>query len=208
MGKPNDRQLPAWIGEYVPKELAESTLFRFNIELQTVRLFVCRDCGAKYKINVKKCTEVDDEETGTICGSTKFKREHKKIKVELLPDLDLDYDCLEETMQDIPAQYAFYAAIYSEARLKVAIEERRLKAIRGSLIEGVQRRALNENVRLTGEQVKNVVEAEDDIIAADQRLQLAQMQCGKLYHMIEALKMKSELARSLAGFKRQEQEKS
>lgn len=206
MGKQS--KLPAWIGEFVPKELVDSTLFRFNIELQTVRLFKCRDCGAKYNTNVKKCTAVDDNENDTICGSTSFSREFKKIRVELLPDLDLEYDNLEETMQDIPAQYAFYSMIYSEARMKVAIEERKLKAIRGSLIEGVQRRASKENVRLTGEQVKSVVESEDGIISADKHLQLAQMQCGKLYHMIEALKMKAELARSLAGFKRQEQERS
>jgi hypothetical protein len=37
--------------------------------------------------------------------------------------------------------------------------------------------------------------------------QRSQMQAGKLYHMLEALKMKAELARSLAGFKRNEQER-
>lgn len=203
-----DRKLPSWISEFIPKELVDSTLFRFNIELQTVRAFVCGDCGAKYFTRVNKCTAIDDNESGTICGCVKFNREHRKVKVELLPDLDLDYDSLQDVMQDIPAQYAFYAMIYSEAKMKVAIEERRLKAIRGSLIEGVQKRAAEEKVRLTAEQVKAVVESERDIELADQRLQLAQMQCGKLYHMTEALKMKAELARSLAGFKRQEQERS
>lgn len=203
-----EKQLPAWIGEYVPRELAESTLFRFNIELQTVRAFVCKDCGTKYTSRVEKCTAIDDPENETLCGSTKFAREFKRIKVDLLPDLDLDYEILEETMQDLPAQYAFYSMVYSEARMKVAIEERRLKAIRGTLIKEIQKRAAEEKIRLTGEQVKNVVEAESDIETADKRLQLAQMQCGKLYHMIEALKMKSELARSLAGFKRNEHDRS
>lgn len=203
-----ERRLPNWIGEYLPKELAESTLFRFNIELQTVRAFVCEDCGAKYNRQVKVCTVIDDEEEQAQCGSTRFRKEHKKVTVDMLPDLDLDYDILEETMQDIPAQYAFYAMVYSEARMKVALEERRLKAVRGTITRRIQTEATGEKVRLTGEQVKTVVESEKGIIDADQRLQLAQMQCGKLYHMLEALKMKSELARSLAGFKRQEQDKS
>jgi hypothetical protein len=195
----NHKKLPDWIGEFVPKELVQSTLFRFNIELQTVRAFTCKSCGHRHS------TKVDDCEK---CGSSSITREHKKVKIDLLPDLDLDYDKLEILMQEIPAQYAFYSMVYSEARLKVAIEERRLKATKGALIEGVQRRAFNEKIKLTAEQVKAVVEAEPDLQEADHKLNLAQMQCGKLYHMIEALKMKAELARSLAGFKRQEQEKS
>lgn len=193
------RQLPEWIGEFIPKDLVQSTLFRFNIELQTVRAFTCKSCNHRHPAKVTVCEE---------CGHTEIIREHKKVKVDLLPDLDLDYDNLENLMQDIPAQYAFYAMVYSEARLKVAIEERRTKAIKGSIIEGVQRRAAVEKIKLTAEQVKSVVEAEPDLQEADQKLHLAQMQCGKLYHMMEALKMKSELARSLAGFKRQEQENS
>lgn len=203
-----DRRLPNWIGEYLPKELAESTLFRFNIELQTVRAFVCEDCGAKYTKQTKVCIAIDNDEEQTQCGSTRFRKEHKKVTVDMLPDLDLDYDILEETMQDIPAQYAFYSMVYSEARMKVALEERRLKAVRGTITRRIQTEASGEKVRLTGEQVKTVVESEKGIVDADHRLQLAQMQCGKLYHMLEALKMKSELARSLAGFKRQEQDKS
>ena len=80
MGRP-DRQLPSWIGEHVPKELAESTLFRFNIELQTVRLFICKDCGAKYNTKVNKCTAIDDEENNTVCGSTKFKGNIERSKL-------------------------------------------------------------------------------------------------------------------------------
>jgi len=202
-----ERQLPKWIDENIPKELVESVLFKFKIELQTVRSFVCVDCGAKYSKQIKACTNVD-ELTGLLCACEKFKREFKKATVDLLPDLDLDYDILEQSMQDIPAQYAFYSMVYSEARMKVAIEERRLKAIRGTITRRIQTEASTENVKLTADQVKNVIEASDDMINADTKLQLAQMQCGKLYHMLEALKMKAELARSLAGFKRQEQDKS
>lgn len=204
----DEKVLPKWIDEHIPKELVESTLFRFAIELQTIRAFVCEDCGAEYSKKVNKCTAIDNQDEDTECGSTRFKKAYKQIIVDMLPDLDLDYDILEETMQDIPAQYAFYSMIYSEARMKVAIEERRLKAVRGTITRRIQTEASDERVKLTADQVKNVIEASDDIIKADTRLQLAQMQCGKLYHMIEALRIKSELARSLAGFKRQEHDKS
>lgn len=195
---PSKDRLPAWISEYLPKELAESALFRFDIKLQAIVGYKCVKCGKVYDRRVPECPECEVE----------VKREHQNITVDLLPDLDLDYNDLEEQMQDIPAQYAFWSSVYSEARLKVAIEERRLKATRGRLIETTQRRAAQENIRLTNDQVKIVVESEQGMMEADMRLQNAQMQCGKLYHMLEALKMKSELARSLAGFKRQEQDRS
>jgi ribosomal protein L40E len=196
-------KLPDWIDENLPRELVESTLFRFIIELQTVRSFACRKCGAKHAKKVEQCDAVGED--GNQCGSTNFIKEHKKITVDMLPDLDLDYELLEQTMQDIPAQYAFYSMVYSEARMKVALEERKLKAVRGTITRRIQTEASHENVRLTAEQVKSVIEASDDIINADTKLQLAQMQCGKLYHMIEALRIKAELARSLAGFKKQDQ---
>jgi len=206
--KRHESKLPSWIPEYIPKELVDSTLFVFNVELQTVRSFICTDCGAKYSRKPNKCNAVDDEVNNTLCGSISFKKEYEKVKIKLLPDLNLDYDILEGLMQDLPAQYAFYAMIYSEARMRVSLEERKMKAIRGTIIESIQRRAASENVRLTVEQVKNVMEADSKVVLADQRIQFAQMQCGKLYHILEALKMKSELARSLAGFKRQEYDKS
>lgn len=201
-----ESRTPHWISEHIPKELVDSTLFQFNIELQTVVAFVCDGCKTRYTKRVPYCTYVGDD--NIMCSSKHFTREHKKARINMVPDLDLDYDILELQMQDLPSQYAFYASIYSEARLKVALEERKLKAIRGALIYEIQKRAAAENVRLTDNQIKNTVEAEKGIEDADKRLQLAQMQCGKLYHIMEALKMKAELARSLAGFKRQEQERS
>jgi hypothetical protein len=126
----------------------------------------------------------------------------------MLPDLDLDYDILENQMQDIPAQYAFYAAIYSELRLMVAKAERNFKVRKGEATQFVTDRAKEAGTRLSVESIKMIVEADEELAKADMRLGKVQMLCGKMYHMLESIKMKSELARSLAGFKRQEQEQS
>jgi len=167
--------LPEWISENIPAELAGSTLFRFNVTLQ-----------------------VRDEATNKA----------KVVTVDMLPNLDIDMEILEDQMRHIPAQYAYWAAIYSEARLAVGIAERNLKIRRGKATWEVQGKATAENVKLTSEQTKLVVEADDDLVKADLRLQDAQMRTGKLYHMLEALKMKAELARSLIGFKRTERANS
>lgn len=199
---PNHGKLPEWITEHVPVDLIESSLFRFDVQLQAIEGYICRDCGAIYSQPVKKC--VADAGGNHLCNSSSFRAAHKKVTVDLLPDIDLDYDILLDQMQSLPAQYAFWSAVYSEARLKVAVEERRMKAARGRATEEVQRRAAQEKIRFTADQVKAVIEADKTTEEAEMRYQLAQMQCGKLFHMLKALEMKADQARSLAGFKKQE----
>lgn len=161
--------------ENLPKELIESTLFRFDIMLQV--------------------NETDEN------GVTK----KKTITVDILPDLKLDYEELEEQMMRLPAQYAFWAAIYSEVRNSVELMERAVKVRRGVAIGQLLRSGREDNIKLTTDQVKQVLESDEQLVKLDEKLQKLQMQNGKLYHMMEALKMKAELSRSLAGFKRQEQ---
>lgn len=197
----DNRNIPEWISQFVPKELVESTLFRFNIELSTISYLKCEECGHKHTTMVDKCGNIDD---GVACNSRLFKRVYKKVKLDLVPDVDLNYDVLEEQMEQLPSQYTFYAMLYSEAKLKVNVEERRLKAIKGTIIQEIQQSATQSKVKIPIELAKSIVESDSRISDADKRLQIAQMQCGKLYHMLEALKIKSELARSLAGFKKQE----
>ncbi len=135
-------------------------------------------------------------------------KKNRVIEVDILPDLDLDYDLLEEQIQELPAQYAFWSAAYSECRNMVAVAERAVKYRRAQAIRAVQEDARDNKVKFTAEQVKHLIEADEALVKADQKLQEFQMKAGKLFHMLEALKMKAELSRSLAGFKRQEQDKS
>lgn len=176
-----DDNLPSWIEQNiatVAPDLLGTTLFKFKVRLQVIT------------------NKIDN------------KPQYKEIEVNLLPDLDLDYEILEQQMQDIPAQYAFWAAVYSEVRMSVAIAERKLKMRYGQAMERVQKEFNDRGLKPTVEVVKRIVEKDDEIAKADLEFQKLQMQSGKLYHMLEALKIKAEQARSLAGFKRNELEKS
>lgn len=126
------------------------------------------------------------------------------ITVDLLPDLDVDYDIIENQMEDLPAQYAFWASVYSELRNNVAMLERASKIRKGQVIEEVQKSARDEGIKFTADQVKSVVEVDDTLNKIEARVEKAQMQTGKIYHLMESLKMKAELVRSLYGFKKQE----
>lgn len=177
--KDNGKNLPRWIDENLPTDLATSTLFRFNVKLQAM---------------------VRDDETG------KLKR--REITVDLLPDLDIDTEIVEQQMGDLPAQYAFWAAVYSEVRLGVAVAERKLKARKGEVTKLVRQEAAKEGVKINQDELKVIVEADARLNEAEMNFQHAQMQAGKLYHMLEALKMKVELSRSLLGLKKKERDTS
>lgn len=173
------KNLPTWIQENLPVDLATSTLFRFKVKLQAVDF---------------------DPETQ--------KQKRKEIEVDIIPDLDLDYEILEEQMSAIPAQYSFWAAVYSEVRLGVAVAERKLKARKAEVTKIIQKEAAAEGLKLNADTIKIIIEADPRLNEAEMNYQHAQMQAGKLYHMLEALKMKSELARSLLGLKKQERDNS
>jgi ubiquinone biosynthesis protein COQ9 len=131
-------------------------------------------------------------------------KKHKKIEVDILSDLDVDMDILEEQMQNLPSQYAFWSAVYSELRVAVAVAERNLKVRKGKATDEVTNTVKMSGTKITADQVKQIVEANPALIEADFKLANAHMTAGKVYHMLEALKMKHEVCRSLIGIKKAE----
>jgi len=161
----NKSEVPKWVSEHLPSELADSTLFRFKVTLPN----------------------------------------GLSTEVSMLPDIDVDYDILEQQLQDIPAQYTYWAALYSEMKSMVAVAERKVKARKGECIEEVLESFKKEGLKPPSvEQVKSIAEKDKELQKLDVKLALIQKHVGKMWHMVEALKLKAEVLRSLAGFKRQE----
>ena len=125
------------------------------------------------------------------------------IDVDLLQDIDIDYDRLEQQLEQTPSQFVWYAAILAELKSQVQILERKCKAKRGSLTEVAVTVARETGVKPTADQVKAMIESDDTLNTLEARLVLAQKHASKIHHMVEALRMKSDNLRSLAGFKRQ-----
>ena len=132
----------------------------------------------------------------------------KSVEVNLLADLDLNWDSIEHDMLDFPSQYAFWSSVYSEARMAVSIADRKLKMRYGSVTERIHKEYADRAVKPTAEVIKRIIECDEQIARADIEYQKLQMQAGKLYHMLEALKAKIDIARSIASLKRHELERS
>lgn len=129
----------------------------------------------------------------------------KLITVNVANDVEVDYERLEQQLDECPGQYVFWACIYSEAKEMVTLLERRIKIRRGVLVDDLQKSAKDSGLlRLTEKQVLAVVEKDDLLNQLEIKLATLQKNTGKLWHMMKAIEMKSEHLRSRSGFKKQE----
>lgn len=128
------------------------------------------------------------------------------VRVDITNDIEIDYERLEQQMDEVPGQYVWWSSIYSEAKAMVTLLERRIKVRRGILVEAAIDEGRKSGVRLTDKQAEKVVEQDGILNKWEVSLIVLQKNVGKLYHMVQAIQMKSELLRSRSGFKRQERE--
>jgi len=126
------------------------------------------------------------------------------LECDCRSDLNIDYEALEVELQETPSTYAFWAAVMSEARAEVAKLELYIKARTGALTKYLINQYESKGRKLTKDQREDYIKADEDLISLQQRKIKADKISGKLYHIVEAIKMKSEHLRSLSGFKRQE----
>lgn len=153
---------PKWFDEYVPDEVANSSLFKFTINLAN----------------------------------------DKSIEVDMRADLEIDYGIIQQQLEDAPSEFAYWAAIYSELKMQVGKIERQIKSKRGKLVDTAIKDAAQAQVRLTDKQVQSIIEADDELNKLEAKLLLMNKHAGKMYFMVEAIRMKSDNIRSLAGFAR------
>lgn len=205
MGKP---EVPKWITEHVPEELQNSHLFRFHVTFPN----------------------------GT------------RASIDLLEDLDINFDMLEHHLETIPAQYMFWASVYSELRSLVTTWEIKISRRRAWMVKNLLGHYKEAGIKLTDKQLQQLIDSDgadkaeitseiraqnkskrepsDETVVEDQikeeynrqlkktlpyleaQLAIQQKNTGKVYHMVEAIRMRSENCRSLAGFKRQEKEQA
>lgn len=193
--------LPRWfVDNKIPTELAESSLFKFMFSAQGTQPF----------------------------------------EVDMIQDVDIDFENLESTLEKLPAQYIYWASIYSELKNQCTVLDMRIARRRAYLAKMTAERYRAAGVRMTDKQMQAIVEADEvdvtgidsqvrremygatdqeikariEKIVAEERkktlvhleahLAIANRNAGKAYHMVQAIQMRSEHCRSLAGFKRQE----
>ena len=132
----------------------------------------------------------------------------KDIEVDMRADLEVDYSIILQQLEDTPSELAYWAAIYSELKARCSLLERKIKARRGFVSVDIIDKYSKQQTKLTDKQLLSAIDGDIILNGLETELTKIQKHTGKLYFMIEAIKMKSDNLRSLAGFARIEAEHS
>lgn len=130
---------------------------------------------------------------------------------DVITNLDIDYDALEQQLEEMPGAFTYWCFILAEAETQVALLERTAKYKRGLLQEAIIDKFTEKTDSIKGAdklppqwQIKEMIEADKDINEVEIRYIIAKKNYAKIKAIVEGYRMKSEHLRSLAGFKRQE----
>lgn len=183
----------------LPPELLDSKLFKFEVTLPSVYVQVCDACSVSYHFSITQCPQ---------CQSTHLAQRNKTIFVDMKAHVALDYDSVERDLDDIPAQFAFWSAVYAEAKYRVNIMERVVKTARATVYDEIIQAGMKEGTRVAVDTMKTLVERDSRVNRAEGDYAQANMIASKLYYMHEAIRMKADLGRTLTSLKRSESQGS
>lgn len=128
----------------------------------------------------------------------------QKVERDVRPDVIIDYDQLERQLEETPSMFVFWSMLLAEAKKEVATLERVIAVRRGQVTRELLDAAKVENVKTRASDIESLMESDQRIIDLESKLILANRTLSKMFAIVDAIKMKSEHLRSLAGFKKQE----
>ena len=122
------------------------------------------------------------------------------VQVDMLADIGIDYDNIIEELQTTPSQFSYWSAMLSELKYQVNRLELHIKAYRGKLTKDIVLEITKAGCKPTDKQVLSIIESDETLIEYERKMLILQKQLGKMYFMVDAIKMKCDNLRSLAGF--------
>ena len=122
------------------------------------------------------------------------------VQRDFRPDVNINYDNLEHQLEEMPSIFSFWSSVLSEQRAETALIDRVITAKRAQ----IAREIIEKSEGISKWKIDEIVEADEDLNKFMGKLIISKRKESKLYGIVDALKMKSDNLRSLAGFKRQE----
>lgn len=126
---------------------------------------------------------------------------------DFVVDVDIDEECLEEEIANMPSVFLFWSTLRAEQKLQVSTYEIQIKRRRGVIVDDLIKRSGgdgNDKSKLRTTDIKEILEADDGLLKLQVQKSIAEKTLGKLYSIVDALQIKSENLRTLAANKRQE----
>lgn len=123
---------------------------------------------------------------------------------DVRPDLTIDFEMLEEQLQETPEMLAFWDQLLAEQKAKVASLLRKKEITRGFVVRKMLEEANDAGVRLRSEDLKNILYADKSLVKLEREIIEESRKEDKVRAVVRTIQMKSEHLRSLSGFKREE----
>ena len=128
----------------------------------------------------------------------------KSISRDVRPDVSVDYDMLEDQLEECPSVLFFYSQMLADQKSKTNIIERQIKIKRSTLVEEFLNNAHQANVNIRRRDIDDLIESDEDLQKLEVQLIISRRTESRLYGIVDAVKMRFDALRSLAGFKREE----
>ena len=128
----------------------------------------------------------------------------REFEHDFRPDVGIVYDRLEQQLEDTPPQFVFWSVVYAEQKAKVSILERELLMAKSKAERMISEELRKSNAKLGRQEINAVIELNDIVHRISCKIIDEEKKLYKLKAVVEALKMKTDNLRSLAGFKREE----
>jgi len=94
--------------------------------------------------------------------------------------------------------------LLAEAKKEVATLERIIEARKGQVTKELLNAAQQGGIKTRASDVELLINTDERILDLESKLIIANKTLSKMFAIVDAVKMKSEHLRSLAGFKKQE----
>jgi len=144
--------------------------------------------------------DLDDDFKEALCTiKVTFQGQIKKFSVK--DDLNIDYEGLEQEMEQFPNKYHLWSMLYSEIKEQLAVVDKKIKKRKGIVFGEICKQG---GKSLRRSDITDIMETDDMLSKLEASKILLEKQSQKLWFTLEALKMKNDNLRSLAGFRKQE----
>jgi len=138
---------------------------------------------------------------GFVDDNSKAKHLHS---VDIPTFVEIDVDNIERHLRDTPAQYAFISEVFAEAKKQLSVIERSIKLRRSQIFKECYEKGGSEKVRLTVEQIKAIVELDEEVTRLEDLGFNADSRVSKLFGLLKSVELKNNNIAQLAKMKVQE----
>jgi stalled ribosome alternative rescue factor ArfA len=119
-------------------------------------------------------------------------------------DIEINFDLLEEQLQETPEMIAFWDMLLAEMKMRVETISHAIRVQRGKITARIINEAQAKQLEVKSTELKELINADPEMIRLELRLISAKRAEEKLKVVVEAATRKFDALRSLSGFKRVE----